>query len=179
MMAEKTIYETKGAGKRWVSMLVLAAFFLAIAVGCFALREMKNEPTTLRSGYVDSNGQTHWTDEKSGYWNGQVYVLTAGGRQAALIFGFVCLFLGGTCLDVGIGMNRCWLKVYETYIEGQSFTTGLRKNVFHFSTEQIESVHQVNGAVAIKAGAVHTVMCKDPEAVFQVLSQCKKQASTR
>lgn len=178
IMGEKVVYETKGAGKRWVAWIIFSALCLAMAVGCFILREMKNEVSTLRSGYMGSDGQIHWTDERSGYWNGQVYVLTEDGRQTALVLGIVFSFLWAFYLDLGIGMHRCWLQVYETYAEGQRFSLGLSKNVFHYSAAQIESIKQINGAVTIKAGQeVHVIMCKDPNVAFQTLNEWSQQAA--
>lgn len=172
-MNESAIYKSKAPKKRAIFTIVLSIIFLLCSVICLVLRDAKHEKTTMKSGYRDSDGNIVWFDERTGYINGQVYVLTEDGRQMFLISGAALFIIGAFMLSAGLGMKRCYLEIHSDHVSGVKYTLSLAKQRFSIPYERIESVSFRNGVVTIKAGTLISVMCEqDEEAYNQLWPYC-------
>ncbi len=170
---ETVVYKSKAPKKRANFLIAISIILLIGSIGCFALRGAKHEKTTMRSGYRDSDGNMVWFDERTGYINGQAYLLTEDGRQIFLVGGVVSLLMGSFCLSAGIGMKRNYLEIYSDHVSGVKYTLSLVKQHFSIPYEKIESVSFQNGVVSIKAGTLVCVMCdNDEEAYNQLWPYC-------
>lgn len=170
--AENIVYKAKALRGRAVFMIILAVILFVISIGLFALRGAKNEKTTMRSGYQSSSGEIVWFDERSGYIDGQAYVLTEEGRQAVLLCGCAGLILAFFFLFGGIGTKRCRLEMYETHVEGQSFRLAIKKQEFNLPYEDIESISCIKNMVIIKSGVQYAILCSDAESAYRKLKLC-------
>ncbi len=172
-MNETAVYRSKAPKKKAIFIIVLSIISLLCSITCFVLREAKHEKTTMRSGYRDSEGNIVWTDQRTGYINGQVYVLTEDGRQIFLISGIAFLLMGAFLLPAGIGIKRCYLEIHSDHVSGVKYTRSLAKQHFSIPYEKIESVSFHNGVVSIRAGTLVSVMCdNDEEAYNQLWTYC-------
>lgn len=97
------------------------------------------------------------------------------------ILTYVCFFLGGLYISFFLGSSKCWIKIYDDHIEGQTVGVWRRKETFSLALERISSVTQDDRQrqVVLRAdGTTFKVVCRDQRKTFQVIDQLMLQSRT-
>ena len=91
--------------------------------------------------------------------------------ESVVIFGAVVAIIAAFVIDSGIGLLRCWVKIYNDHIEAQAFTMTGTKNIVQLNYSQINSV-QMQGYFLniISGGKKIRLICEENSQAFQLIN---------
>lgn len=91
--------------------------------------------------------------------------------EGVVIFGAVNAIFATFVVDSGIGLLRCWVKIYNDHIEAQAFTMWGTKNIVQLNYSQITSV-QMQGYFLniISGGKKIRLVCEENAQAFQLIN---------
>lgn len=161
-MENGLVYESKGYKKGVVILAIAAAIIcFCVSISDFASINKKSEGIGMM---IDSReitiggGRDAYSKEE---------------KQTMLLLGITFLLLSILMLDVAIGLNKCWIKIYQDHLEGQAFTLSwLNKSIDYLRKEQMQSIQiQGQALIIIAGGQKKTFMCNDPNKALDAVNK--------
>ena len=95
---------------------------------------------------------------------------------------YAFFFLGVCYISFFLSSSKCWIKIYDDHIEGQTTGVWRRKETFSLPLERISSVtkdDQLRQVIIHAAGTTFKVVCRDQRRTFQVIDQLMLSRSRR
>lgn len=170
---EQLLYESKGCRKSQRARCIVPAIILVmIGIVFIVMSQAKHEvhEVVSGSGYME-NGVYHQTSGKKGYMGGGD-MFPEEVKTMLTVMGVISVLGAALSIDTLIGMNRCWIKIYQDRVEGQTFKMGVKKEIIDCAYPQIQSVQMEKDFLILNTGGRKLkLLSHDNKRSFELINQ--------